>query len=139
MSAKERYQDCLPGTTVTFDVIVNNTSDLNTDNFDLTVSDDAGWCSTDNLDVNPLVSVENGTSATATLTVKVPNAAPYRMKDNITVTATSQGDNTKSSSSVRPQRWATCWLHHPKRETLPLLLQNNGALGRKHSGLWFGQ
>ena len=112
MSVKERYQDSLPGTSVTFEVTVNNTSDVNIDNFDLTVSDDAGWCSTDNLNVNPLVSVENGTSATATLTVKVPNNAPYRMKDNITITATSQGDNTKSDNSATSV-YVSTWIAPP--------------------------
>jgi len=79
-----------PGENVTFTVTVKNMGAFE-DNYDLEVSDNENW----GLTVPPeLLTVPSGENRTATLNVTIPeNAAPCT-RDNIIVTATSQGDNT---------------------------------------------
>ena len=81
-------QSGLIGENVVFTVTVKNTGDVD-DNYDLTVSDNAGWGPT--LSQDSLVVPKNE-NRKITLTVTVPENAPVYTKDKITVTATSQAD-----------------------------------------------
>jgi uncharacterized repeat protein (TIGR01451 family) len=81
--------------TLAYTVTVSNTGDVS-DNYILTVNDNAGW--------SPIVSstsfnVFAGSSGSATLSVTIPSNAIGGTIDNITVTATSQADNTVSGSA----------------------------------------
>jgi len=80
-----------PGENVTFRVTVMNTGGV-TDNYVLTKSDNAGWGPT--LSENFLANVENGENRAVTLAVTIPDNARGCTRDNVTVTATSQADNT---------------------------------------------
>jgi len=77
------------GKTATFTVTVKNMG-VNTDNYDLSVIDNSGWGLT--LDNNRFENVLFGENKTTTLRVAIPDNAPPGKTDNITVTATSQGD-----------------------------------------------
>jgi len=77
------------GQTVTFTVTVKNMG-INTDNYDLTVIDNDNWRPT--LDNNRFEDVLSGDNRTTMLRVSIPGDAPPSTYDNITVTATSQGD-----------------------------------------------
>ena len=79
-----------PGENVTFTVTVKNMGAFE-DNYDLEVSDNENW----GLTVPPtLLTVPSGENRAATLNVTIPENAVPCTRDNITVTATSQGDNT---------------------------------------------
>jgi uncharacterized repeat protein (TIGR01451 family) len=80
-----------PGDTVTFTVTVTNLGSAQ-DDFNLTVDDDLSWGPT--LDENLLANLTAGDSQTTTLRVTIPENAAACTRDNITVMATSQGDNT---------------------------------------------
>ena len=77
------------GQTVTFTVTVKNTG-INPDNYNLTVIDNAGWGLT--LDNNRFENVLFGENRKTTLRVAIPDNATLGTHDNITLTATSQGD-----------------------------------------------
>ena len=96
VSISSNYQSALPGVTLTYTVTVTNTGDVD-DNYALSIGDDAGW--------GPSVSPESlivlrGASDNATLSVTVPENAVPDTEDNITITATSQTDNTVSDSDL---------------------------------------
>ena len=96
VSISPSYQSALPRVTLTYTVTVTNTGDVN-DNYALIIGDDAGW--------GPSVSPESlillqGASDNVTLSVTVPENAVPGTEDNITITATSQTDNTVSKSDL---------------------------------------
>lgn len=80
-----------PGGTLDYTVVVRNIGE-NVDTYDLTISDNENWGPT--LSENLLENVGPGENGTTTLTVKIPENAPLGAKDEITVTAISQSDNT---------------------------------------------
>ncbi len=85
----------VPGAPLTYTVTVTNMG-VENDNYDLTVSDNAGWGPS--ISEN-LLEVENGMSENVTLSVTIPeNAVPYT-EDNITVIATSLTDNAVSDNA----------------------------------------
>ena len=99
------------GGSATFSVTVTNTGGA-TDNYSLTVGDDAGWGPT--LSENSLLNVENGASRTVTLIVAIPASAENDTRDNVTVTARSLTDNAIENSAscvvhcvvgIPPTRW----------------------------------
>ena len=109
VSISPSYQSGLPGTLLTYSIIVANTGNA-LDTYDLTTSDNAGW--------SPVVSPSSiglspGASGNATLKVIVPLDAINCMRDNIIVTATSQIDNTVSSSASCIAHAVTITLHGP--------------------------
>jgi len=87
ISPSENYAE--NGQTVTFTVAVKNTG-IDTDNYDLTVIDNDNWRLT--LDNNRFENVLSGENRTTMLRVAIPDNATSGTYDNITVTATSQGD-----------------------------------------------
>jgi hypothetical protein len=89
------------GTTLNYTVTVTNTENVS-DNFNLTVSDNDNWAPTPT--VSPtLLTVLAGDKRTAMLSVTIPENATGGAIDNITVTATSQIDNTIGSDSCTAQ------------------------------------
>jgi len=99
------YKSGLPGEELSYTVRVTNMGNLD-DNYVLTVSDNTGWGPA--ISPTPL-AVASGTSGEATLTVTVPENVTPCTQDNITVTATSQWDNTVSDN-------ASCIAHGIKAE-----------------------
>ena len=87
----------LPPENLTYTVTVTNIGAL-ADNYDLTVSDNAGWPLT--LSGNLLENIGPGENKTVTLIVKIPENAPPDTKDNILVVAVSQTDNTVTGSDT---------------------------------------
>jgi len=90
VSISPNYQGGMPEGTLEYTVTVTNTGSAE-DTYSLTVIDNAGW--------SPIVSptsltIPAGENGMATLSVVIPENAVYCTKDNIIVTATSQGDNT---------------------------------------------
>jgi len=85
------------GATLTYTVTVTNTGNV-LDNYSLTVSDNASPSWSPSILPTSLVVPALG-SDNATLSVTIPTLAIPGTIDNITVTATSQGDNTKSGSA----------------------------------------
>jgi uncharacterized membrane protein len=83
-----------PGVTVTFTVTVKNTGDIE-DTYDLTAEDTEDWSLSLSSSVGPL---NPGDSDDVTLTVTIPSTATQCTRDTITVTATSQVDNTVSDN-----------------------------------------
>ena len=81
-------------TTLEYTVLVINLGNV-ADNYALTVSDNAGWGPT--LTDNSL-TIPRGENGIVTLTVTIPENALPDTEDNITVTTTSQTDNTASAS-----------------------------------------
>jgi len=98
----------VPGENLVYTVTVTNTG-LKTDNYDLKVTDNASWGR--ELSKYKLENIENGKSENVTLTVTIPENASYGTRDNITVTATSQGDNTVENSASCIARSATVSLN----------------------------
>jgi len=89
-------QSGTPSLTLNYTVTVKNTGALD-DNYNLTVSDNAGWGPT----VSPTsLTVPAGENRTSTLSVTIPENALGCTRDNITVTATSQTDNRVSASDT---------------------------------------
>jgi hypothetical protein len=88
-------QNGSPGATLTYTVMVRNTGSLD-DNYSLTKSDNSSW----SLNLSPsTLSLAAGASGMATLTVTIPSGAENDTRDSVTVTATSQTDNTVSNSA----------------------------------------
>ena len=83
------------GATLEYTVSVINQGNV-ADNYALTVSDNAGWGPT--LSDNSL-TIPGGENGITTLTVVIPENALDGIEDNVTVTATSQTDNTASASA----------------------------------------
>jgi len=130
------YKSGQAGEKLSYTVMVANTGNLD-DNYDLTVSDNAGWGPT----ISPTsLAVASGTMGEAALTVTVPeNVAPCTM-DNITVTATSRADSRVSND-------ASCIAHRAKVEfklenlykvslDLNLYLDNGSKLVVKFYDYW---
>lgn len=85
------------GDNLQYTVKVTNLGNIK-DSFDLSAQSALGW----SVSLTPtyLEDVPPNTTATATLTVTIPNNAQPGEIDNITVTATSRGDNTLSDNAV---------------------------------------
>jgi len=95
ISISPSYQSGLPGTLLTYTVTVTNTGNA-PDTYELTTSDNAGW--------SPIITPSSialwpSASGNATLKVIVPSGAISCTRDNITVVAASQLDNTVSGSA----------------------------------------
>jgi len=89
------YQSGLPGTLLTYTVTITNAGNA-LDTYELNTSDNSGWSPV----VTPSsVSPSPGASSNVTLKVIVPLGATRCTRDNLIVTATSQIDNTVSSSA----------------------------------------
>jgi hypothetical protein len=86
----------LPGENLSYTITVKNVGNAE-DNYDLMVSDNSGWRPT--LDDNRFENLLQGENVTTTLRVAIPdNALPFT-SDDITVTATSQGDPSVNENS----------------------------------------
>jgi parallel beta-helix repeat protein len=95
VSISPRASSGANGVTITYAVTVSNNEDVS-DNFNLTVNDNAGWSPT----VLPTsLAISPWEPRTATLSVTVPSNAIGGTIDNIKVTATSQTNNTISGSA----------------------------------------
>jgi uncharacterized membrane protein len=97
VSISPNSQSGAPGATLNYNVTVQNTGGL-IDNYNLTVSDNAGFGGNLSIDNNRFENVQPNENRTTTLHVHIPSNSPGGTVDNIVVTATSQGDNTKSGS-----------------------------------------
>jgi hypothetical protein len=95
-------QSAVPGTTLNYTVTVKNTGSMGSDNYDLTVSDIENWGPT--LDSYRFEGIPETDSRTTTLHVYIPENAIDRTTNDVVVTATSQGDDTKSD-------FASCIAH----------------------------
>lgn len=83
------------GTTLTYTVTVSNTGTV-ADNYDLTASDNKNWV----LSISPSsLSIAAGESDNATLSVTISSGTVCTL-DGITVTATSQTDNTVNDNAI---------------------------------------
>jgi len=96
VSISPSYENGLPGQTLSYTVKVTNEGNV-VDAYDLRPSDNAGWGPS--LSENLLENVSPLENRTVTLIVTIPENARPGTKDNITVTATSRGDNTKSDNA----------------------------------------
>jgi len=92
-------QENLSGENLAYTVTVKNTGNMGKDNYNLTVSDNAGWGDNITLDNTRLENIPESENRTTTLHVHIENAVIPCTRDNITVTATSQGDNTKKDNA----------------------------------------
>ena len=88
----------LPGQTLSYTVTVKNTGNVD-DNYVLTVSDNENWGDNIWLEDNSLWVAKDDNENSTTLYVHIPDNAIGCTRDNITVTATSQGDNTVENSA----------------------------------------
>jgi len=100
VSISPSYGENLPGENLAYTVTVKNTENTGEDNYDLTVSDNAGWGDNIRLDDNQFLNVPQGGENTTKLRVHIPeNATPYT-NDKITVTATSRrNENIRENAS----------------------------------------
>jgi hypothetical protein len=96
VSISPRGDNGLPGETLTFTVTVNNTGAVE-DNYHLEATDNMGWGAL--LDEDTLTIPASG-DTTVTVSVIVPSDAIDLDSTMITVTATSQADNTVSDSAT---------------------------------------
>jgi hypothetical protein len=101
-------QDNENGGTLTYTMTVRNTGNV-TEDYDLTVDDDAGWTPTLPATVIGVIPDEN---RQVVLTVAIPATAENCTRDNITVTATSTENATIENS-------ATCVAHCLVSAALP--------------------
>ena len=95
----------LPEETLTFTVTVKNTGEAE-DNYDLIVSDNAGWGAT--LAEN-LPTIPAGENRPTTVSVTVPSDAIENESTEITVVATSEGDPTKSDGATCTAQAKALW------------------------------
>jgi uncharacterized repeat protein (TIGR01451 family) len=96
VSISPSYQSVPPGVTLTYTVTVTNTGDV-IDNYVLSVDDSASWGPSV---LSGSLILSPGASDNITLSVTVPENAELGTEDNITVTATSQTDNTVSDNDL---------------------------------------
>jgi outer membrane protein assembly factor BamB len=89
------YQRGPPGGLLDYTVTVVNTGGAE-DTYNLTVGDNSGWALM--LSENLLENVQPGENKAVTLSVAIPENAENCTRDNITVTAISQADNTIKAS-----------------------------------------
>jgi uncharacterized membrane protein len=108
-SISPREDNGVPGTTLTYTITVKNTGNV-LENYNLTAGDNENWGPS--LSENRLKNVEPGENKDVTLSVTIPDNAVPCMVDNITITATSQADNTVSAS-------ASCIAHAIAAPQLP--------------------
>jgi hypothetical protein len=87
----------LPGDNVTYLVMVKNIGENLKDNYGLAVDDNAGWSPI--LDNNFFANLAPAENRITTLHVTIPSDAMGGAIDSITVTATSQNDNTVSGQA----------------------------------------
>jgi len=107
VSISPGYQSWAPGTTLTYTVTVTNLGTEN-DNFDLEVVDNENWGPS--LLENRFENVLPGENRQTTLSVTIPGGAAHDTRDNITVIATSQGDNTiKENASCIARAVTLAW------------------------------
>jgi hypothetical protein len=97
VSISQTSQSGANGATLTYTVTVNNTGNAS-DNYSLTVTDDAGW--SPSVSPTSLLNILSGSSGAATLSVTIPSGAVDGTIDSITVTATSQTNNTVENSAT---------------------------------------
>lgn len=96
VSVSPDYQSAEPSNVLDYTVTVRNTGNVD-DVYDLSWVDNEGWGDNIWLDDSSL-SVELGAENSTTLHVHIPECTVGGTEDNITVTATSQSDNTVSNS-----------------------------------------
>jgi subtilisin family serine protease len=96
VSISPSYQSGQPGENLDYIVTVVNFGNVE-DNYDLTVSDNAGW--TLKLSDNLLENVSAGENRAATLRVTIPENAKVGTRDNVTVTVISQ-ENAQISNNA---------------------------------------
>ena len=96
VSISPEYQSAEPSNVLDYTVTVRNTGNVD-DVYDLSWVDNEGWGDNIWLDDSSL-SVEFGAENSTTLHVHIPEGTVGGTEDNITVTATSQSDNTVSDS-----------------------------------------
>jgi len=102
-----------PGDAVSFTLTVKNTGEV-ADNYELTVSDDAGWEATL---ADSLLTIPAGESQTTIVSIIVPDDAIENESTRITVTATSLTDNTVENSAT-----CTARVSSPKFPWLPVAI-----------------
>lgn len=85
----------LPGETLEFDITVANVGEV-IDNYDLEVSDNAGWGLS--LSENRVENLQPSENEAVTLSVTIPGNAGAGEVSVVTITATSENDNNVSSS-----------------------------------------
>ena len=109
VSISPSYQSGLPGTLLTYNVTITNTGNA-LDTYELTTSDNAGWFPV----VSPAsIGLSPSASGNATLRVIVALDAISSTQDNMIVTATSQLDDTVSSSASSIAHAVTITDHDP--------------------------
>jgi uncharacterized membrane protein len=97
------------GSTISYVVIVHNVGTEN-DNYDLTVSDEAGWIDNITLSEN-LLGVPGLERRGTILEVTIPREAEAGTVDNVLITVTSRADNTVSASaSCAAQMEIPAWI-----------------------------
>jgi len=96
VSISPGYQSGLPGGKLDYIVTVTNIWTEN-DNFDLKITDNENWGPS--LLENRFENVRPGENRQVTLSITIPEGAAHDTRDNITVIATSQGDNTSKDSA----------------------------------------
>jgi len=105
VSISPSFQSGTPGMTLTYTVTITNTGEVE-ETYDITVSDNAGW--DPKFDLVQVKLAPYGSAVIWYLKVTVPESAPLRAEDNITITATSI-DNVVSDSD-------SCIAHRSKAE-----------------------
>jgi len=95
VSISPEYQSGEPSTVLDYTVTVRNTGNVD-DVYDLSWADNVGWGDNIWLEDNSLSAARHGGENSTTLHVHVPECTEGSTEDNITVTATSQSDNTVS-------------------------------------------
>lgn len=88
-----------PGTSITYTLALTNTGNF-TDTFTIGIGGN-NWTTVTPTPVGPLAA---GVSANVLVTVTIPGNAPHGSSDLATITATSQGDGTKSTTSTLRSR-----------------------------------
>jgi len=107
VSVDPDYRSGSPGNTLDYTVTVTNTG-IENDNFDLNVIDNENWGPS--LSENRFENVPPGENRQTTLSVTIPGGAAHDTRDNITVIATSQGDNTvKDNASCIARAVTLAW------------------------------
>jgi len=107
-----------PSGTVSFIVTVKNTGEV-ADNYELTVSDDAGWEATL---VDNLLTIPAAESRTTMVRIIVPPDAIKNESTQITITATSLTDNTVENSAKCTARAGEGTVSSPGFPWLPVAI-----------------
>ncbi|KUO39866.1 MAG: hypothetical protein AVW06_03270 [Hadesarchaea archaeon DG-33-1] len=112
VSITPKWQENIPGGGLEYTVVIKNMGTVE-DNYDLTVSDNEDWALM--LSDNSLVDLQPGENGNVSLIVTVARNALSCTEDNITVTVTSQTDNTVSDfdtciAHAAIVRWVYVWI-----------------------------